>query len=124
MFWVVLLWLAICAWQDVRKREVDNALTIPAIVAMFLWRVWYPDGIAFLMATLFFFLGLGGILPGGDAKGLMAMALYSPEMTLCALLGAGMFWLITRRPIPAYVGFLAGVLAYFAISTCLLQGYL
>ncbi|MEJ5200638.1 MAG: prepilin peptidase [Anaerolineales bacterium] len=115
MIYVVLLWLVICTWQDVRKREVDNALTIPMIVVMFLWRVWYPDGIAFLMTTLFFFLGLGGVLPGGDAKGLMAMALYSPEMTLCALLGAGLLWLILRRKFPAYVGFLVGALTYFAI---------
>jgi len=58
-------------------------------------------------------LTLAGVLPGGDMKGLVALALFDPRLYLLAWLGAGavyVLWRMVRRErrMPGYVGFLAG----------------
>lgn len=116
MIGVILVWLGICAWQDVKWREIPNALTLPMVVSLFLWRLPRPDGVVYLLALGMFLMGLMGLLPGGDAKGLIAIALYSPLLLGFCLLGSGIVWLFGRfrgqTAIPGYAGFLLGAILY------------
>ena len=119
MIWGLLIWLAVCAWEDVRKREVPNGLTLPMLAGMMVWRIFHPDAGAFMLAGVIFVMGLFGLLPGGDAKGLIALALFSPELSVLALLMAGVVWLGYRlfrhRKAPGFAGFLTGAILYLAL---------
>jgi len=106
-------WLALCAWWDYRLRLVPNWLTVSAIVAAASARLvtgsneWLPWTLALLMLAAVLF----GWLPGGDGKGLMALAIVSPSVLAAACTGAAVLQIVTRRKIPGFVGFFLGVLA-------------
>lgn len=106
-------WLAVCAWYDYRFRRLPNWLTVGAIVIATGIRLvfgageWLPWSLALLMLVAV----LLGWLPGGDGKGLMALALVSPTALACAWTGAAILLLVTRRKVPGFVGFFLGVLA-------------
>jgi len=34
------IWLGIMAWQDARKKEVSNWLTVPPVFVVAGWRAW------------------------------------------------------------------------------------
>lgn len=97
-------------WKDVRDLEVPNILTVPMIVAMLILRLRHPDVVAFVAATLFFILGFLALIPGGDAKGLIAISLYSPEVLVFCLFGAVLVKLFCRNELhtPGYLGFFTG----------------
>ena len=107
---IVFLWLCVCMLEDVRNLEVPNILTVPMIVAMLILRLRHPDVVAFVAATLFFLLGFLALIPGGDAKGLIAISLYSPEVLVFCLFGAGLVKLFCRNEVhtPGYLGFFTG----------------
>ncbi len=117
---LVLFWLALCAWHDLRKREVPDWLTLPALGPAFLWRILQPGGdwLPFALAGVTLALCLLGFLPGGDAKGLMAMGLYDPGLFVWVWVGAVVTYLPWRlvfrqRRLPGYVGFLVGAVGWF-----------
>ncbi|GAP08811.1 hypothetical protein ATHL_03772 [Anaerolinea thermolimosa] len=63
-------------------------------------------------------LALAGVLPGGDMKGLVAMALFDPRLYLLAWLGAGAVYLVWRivhgeRRMPGSVGFVVGAVGWW-----------
>jgi prepilin peptidase CpaA len=100
--------------HDLRKREVPDWLTLPALALALGWRLVHPDGwLPWGLAGATVALTLTGVLPGGDMKGLAAMALADPRLYLLAWLGAGgvyLLWRVARRErwMPGYVGFLVG----------------
>jgi prepilin peptidase CpaA len=118
----IFLWLLVCAVFDLRRREVPDWLTLPAVAAGLLWRALHPDGwLAWALAGVTIVLTLINVLPGGDMKGLAALALIDPRLYLAAWLGAGgvyLVWRLVRRErwIPGYVGFLVGVAGFVLTS--------
>ncbi|WP_299030272.1 A24 family peptidase, partial [uncultured Thermanaerothrix sp.] len=81
----VLLWLVVCALLDLRRREVPDGLTLPAVVLAFGWRALDPGGwLPWVLAGVTVILTLAGVLSGGDMKGLVAMALVDPRLYLLA----------------------------------------
>lgn len=112
----VFVWLIICAVFDLHRREVPDWLTLPAVALALVWQIAHPAGwLPWALAGVTVALTLPGVLPGGDMKGLVALALYDPFLHLSAWLGAGVvyliWWLVRREHrMPGYVGFAAGVL--------------
>ncbi len=110
----VLLWLVICALYDLRRREVPDWLTLPVVILALVWQVIHPVGwLPWALAGATVVFTLLGVLPGGDMKGLVALALYDPRLYLSAWLGAGgvyLIWRVVRRErwMPGYVGFAVG----------------
>ncbi len=118
---MILLWLLVCAWHDVRRREVPDWLTLPAVVLALGWQVVYPGGwLPWALAVVTIVLTLAGVLPGGDMKGLVALALFDPRLYLLAWLGAVVVYLLWRmlrreRRMPGYVGFVVGGIAWIIV---------
>ncbi len=70
----LVAWTWGCALYDTRERRIPNWLTIPAVVATFVWAAaegcaWLTVAIWALLAALFGW----GLMGGGDAKMLMAL---------------------------------------------------
>lgn len=111
---IILGWLLVAALIDARNRIAPDWLMFPGLIFSFIWRMlhpleWLPWGLSLLMVALC----LAGSLPGGDMKGLVAMALFDPNLFFMAWIGAGcifVLWRLVRRErhMPGYVGFLAG----------------
>ncbi|MDU9394240.1 prepilin peptidase [Pseudomonas japonica] len=109
---VLLLWLALCAEQDVRERQIANTLTLGAatfaLVYLFLtghtWIGAEPADAALALA-LVMLLTLPGYILGrlgaGDVKLLGALALATDQWYLLGtFIGAGLTllaWLLGRR---------------------------
>jgi len=119
---VVLLWLALCAGFDLKRREVPNWMTLPVLAGMLVWRALHPEGwLPWALAGATVILTLAGLLPGGDMKGLVGMALLDPRLYLAAWLGAGavyLLWRVVRRErrMPGYVGFLIGAVGLLLLG--------
>jgi Flp pilus assembly protein protease CpaA len=95
----IVLWLAICAWCDMRTGEVPNPLTLPAIAIGAVVAVLNGLGafalFAIILAALFFLypkIGIGG----ADAKILTALAGLWPESLPVVLVGL-LVWSLARR---------------------------
>lgn len=116
---LILLWLAVCAVFDLHRREVPDGLTLPAVALALVYRLLTPEGwLPWVLAVTTIVLTLAGVLPGGDMKGLVAMALFDPRLYLLAWLGAGVVyvvWRILRRErwMPGYVGFVVGAVGWW-----------
>lgn len=114
----IMLWISICAWHDLRRREVPDWLTLPAVGLGLVWRILYPDGwLPWALAGAAVALTLADVLPGGDMKGLAAMALFDPRLHLLAWVGAALTWFVWRmarreRAMPGYLGFAVGLLMW------------
>lgn len=118
----ILIWLLACAVFDVRRREVPDWLTLPAVGLGLAWQVFHPQGwLPWALAGATIGLTLAGLLPGGDMKGLVAMAWMDVGLYLYAWLGAAVvyaLWRAVRREktLPGYLGFLVGgVLEWISI---------
>ncbi len=118
----VVAWLSVCAAHDLHRREVPDGLTLPAVGLGLVYRVVMPDGwLPWALAVVTVVLTLLGVLPGGDMKGLVAMALFDPRLYLLAWLGAGavyLLWRILRREhrMPGYVGFVVGAVGWLLLG--------
>ncbi|PWB29771.1 prepilin peptidase [Pseudomonas sp. SDI] len=109
---VLLLWLVLCAEQDVRERQIANTLTLGAGACALLYlfisgHTWigadaseggWALAIVMLLTLPGYMLGQFG---AGDVKLLAALALATDRMyVLGTLIGAGvslLLWLIGRR---------------------------
>lgn len=119
---LILLWLVALSVFDLRRREVPDWLTLPVIGVMW-YRLLMPDGwLPWALAGVTVLLTLAGVLPGGDMKGLAAMALFDARLYVLAWLGAGVVyvaWRIFRREqrMPGYVGFVVGGVVWWWLVT-------
>jgi len=115
----VVGWLAVCAGYDLRRREVPDWLTLPAALLALGWQVANHGGwLPWVLAGVTVLLTLAGVLPGGDMKGLVALALLDPCLYLLAWLGAGLVYLLWRvvrreRRMPGYMGFVVGAVGWW-----------
>lgn len=120
MIWMNLLllgWLSVCAGFDLRTRQVPNLLTVPVLALAFFFRcLAAADALPWLLSAALLFLWLGGWLPGGDAKGLIALALFDPPLCLAATLGAALIFPFYPRSLPGFLGFLIGVGCFCCIN--------
>ncbi|MDQ0650920.1 prepilin peptidase [Pseudomonas cedrina] len=116
---VILLWLGLCALQDVHQRQIANGLTLGAALLALIYLSWTgatwlgapadEGGWAFAVALL---LTLPGYVLGrfgaGDVKLLAALALASNLDTLLwSLIGAAVFqggWFFIRQWLSGHRG--------------------
>jgi len=109
---LLLVWLAICAEQDARQRQVSNWLTLGAVLLALSYMLitghtWLgadasAGGWALLLAGLFTLPGyVLGRLGAGDVKLLAALALATDSRFLLGtFIGAGVtsvIWILTRQ---------------------------
>ena len=113
---VIVFWLALCALQDIRQRQIANALTLGGGLLALIYLLWVgvtwmgasagEGGWAFALALL---LGLPGYALGrfgaGDVKLLAALALAtSTEYLLWSLIGSAVamsVWVVIRQRLSA-----------------------
>ncbi|NIF17890.1 A24 family peptidase [Pantoea sp. Cy-639] len=109
---VLLMWLALCAEQDVRERQISNSLTLGVAAFALIWL--FATGHSWIGAdasdagwalAIVMLLTLPGYMLGrfgaGDVKlmGTLALAT-SPQYVLGTFIGAGitvLAWLLGRR---------------------------
>ncbi|MFJ7143644.1 prepilin peptidase [Pseudomonas protegens] len=105
-FWVLWIWLAICALQDLHQRHIANPLTLGAALLAAFYLLWTGStwlgasaaqgGWALLLALLFTLPGYAmGRMGAGDVKLMAALGLLSdPGHLLGAFIGAGLCSLV------------------------------
>jgi len=92
-FWVLWIWLALCALQDLRQRHIANTLTLGAALLAAGYLLWTGStwlgaaaaqgGWALLLALLFTLPGYAmGRMGAGDVK-LMAPWAWPPIPSTC-----------------------------------------
>lgn len=108
----LLIWLALCAAQDARKRHIANGLTLGAGVLALVYLLWTKTtwlgadaaqgGWAFLLALAFTLPGYRmGRLGAGDVKLMVALGLATDGMHLLGtFIGAGLASVIWRLLAP------------------------
>lgn len=109
---VLLMWLALCSEQDVRERQISNALTLGVATVALVWL--FATGHSWIGAdasdagwalAIVMLLTLPGYMLGrfgaADVKLMGALALAtSPQYVLGTFIGAGITvvaWLLSRR---------------------------
>lgn len=115
----ILVWLAICAEQDARQRQIGNGLTLGAAALALLYllvqgQTWLgaaasEGGWALLLALLFTLPGYWlGRLGAADVKLMAAVALMTDRPhVLGTFIGAGvatLLWLVIRQKIWPLMG--------------------
>lgn len=116
---VILLWLGLCAWQDIRQRQIANGLTLGAALLALIYLLWTgttwqgapagDGGWAFAVALLLTLPGYAlGRFGAGDVKLLAALALASRlDVLLWSLIGAAFFqtcWVLASQRLSALQG--------------------
>ncbi|WP_312490181.1 prepilin peptidase [Pseudomonas cremoris] len=115
---VIVFWLALCALQDMRQRQIANVLTLGGGLLALIYLLWVgvtwigapasDGGWAFALALL---LGLPGYAQGrfgaGDVKLLAALGLAThTEYLLWSLIGSAVamcVWIVMRQGLSARV---------------------
>ena len=120
------LWLAICAVQDWRRREVSNWLTLPPLGLGLLLRLFGfaggSPGLLLLAAGVLLLAWRVGWLGGADLKACLSLALLDLRLLGWAWLGLGLWYLLLHtafrrtdlKRLPGFVGFTTGVFMLFA----------
>lgn len=116
---VILLWLGLCALQDMRQRQIANGLTLGAALLALIFLLWTgttwlgapasEGGRAFALALLLTLPGYAlGRFGAGDVKLLAALALASTlDYLLWSLIGAALFqacWVLVSQRLRARRG--------------------
>jgi Flp pilus assembly protein protease CpaA len=125
LFLLTVLWLVVCAVQDLFRRQVSNWLTLPPFVAAGVWAIWHGGdtlllfGLVTLVMLVLFWKGGTG---GADGKILAVLAVVSPAALILALLANTLIGVVVflrhGRGVryPAVPGFAAGVLLSIPIQ--------
>jgi len=99
---VLVIWLALCAVQDIRSRQISNCLTLGAALLALVYLLWSgttwlgapaaEGGGAFALALLFTLPGYAlGRLGAGDVKLIAALGLATNHLyVLGTFIGAGL----------------------------------
>ena len=107
IFAILLLWLAICAYQDFRTAEVSNWLTLPplglALAARLVGWLATPWWIIFTIWMLALILWHKDRLGGADAKAWMTFSLLGNGILWSAYLGL-LVWYAAVIWVYAYLG--------------------
>lgn len=113
---VILLWLGLCALQDMRQRQIANSLTLGGALLALIYLLWMgltwlaapasEGGWAFAVALLLTLPGYAlGRFGAGDVKLLAALALASSlDVLLWSLIGAAVFqgaWVLISQRLSA-----------------------
>ncbi|WP_411381311.1 prepilin peptidase [Pseudomonas sp. MPB26] len=113
---VILLWLGLCALQDMHQRQIANGLTLGVALLALIYLSWGDatwlgasadeGGWAFALALLLTLPGYAlGRFGAGDVKLLAALALASSlDALLWSLIGAAVVqsgWVLTRQRLSA-----------------------
>ena len=113
---VIVFWLALCALQDIRQRQIANALTLGGGLLALIYLLWMgvtwlgasaaQGGWAFVLALLLTLPGYAlGRFGAGDVKLLAALALATDvDYLLWSLIGAAVAqgaWLLIRQGLSA-----------------------
>jgi prepilin peptidase CpaA len=129
MMWIsglIILWLGVCAVQDLLRRQVSNWLTIPPFAAAGVWAVWRGGatlllfGLVSLVMVFSFWKGGTG---GADGKILATLAVFLPTgfllVVVLRLVVGVWLWMRHGRTahFPAVPVFAAG-----AVLSIILQG--
>lgn len=116
---VILLWLGLCALQDMRQRQIANGLTLGAALPALIFLLWTgttwlgapasEGGWAFALALLLTLPGYAlGRFGAGDVKLLAALALASTlDYLLWSLIGAALLqacWVLVSQRLRARRG--------------------
>ncbi|KTB67927.1 prepilin peptidase [Pseudomonas allii] len=116
---VILLWLGLCALQDMRQRQIANGLTLGAALLALIFLLWTgttwlgapasEGGWAFALALLLTLPGYAlGRFGAGDVKLLAALALASTlDYLLWSLIGAALLqacWVLVSQRLRARRG--------------------
>jgi Flp pilus assembly protein protease CpaA len=111
---IVIVWLAVCAFQDWKHGEVSNWLTIPAMIIGMGYSVFQGRERMIICAAALVglvLLYIMGSLGGADVKVLIALAGLWPTAMLAALLAQGVWGMVVLikkgrgakfRAIPTY----------------------
>ncbi|PRA30647.1 prepilin peptidase [Pseudomonas poae] len=109
---VIVIWLGLCALQDIRQRQIANSLTLGAALLALLYLLWMggtwlgasaaQGGWAFALALLLTLPGYAlGRFGAGDVKLLAALALATDvDYLLWSLIGAAVAqgaWLLISQ---------------------------
>ncbi len=121
---IIVTWLALCAWQDWKRREVSNWLTLPPMVLAFILRLLGraagPLPLLGLILIIVLMIFQWRWFGGADAKVLIALALLDTRLALWAWTGTvawyGLLFLYGRSiardrdriRLPGMLGFLIG----------------
>jgi len=124
----LVLWLAICAFQDYRNGEVSNWLPLPPLGLSLAARLvgclttpWWTIGLVCALALLLWY---GEKLGGADAKAWLTFSLLGDEILWGAFIGlmiwyAAVFWAFdycaygSNHRFPGFPGYLLGL--YFTV---------
>lgn len=112
----LVLWLTVCAVQDLFRRQVSNRLTLPPFVAAGVWAVLRGGEtlLLFGLVTLVMFWSWTKGVGAADGKILAVLAVFLPAGFLLAvvlrLIVGGWLWLRHGRTVrfPAVPVFAAG----------------
>ena len=119
-------WLAACAVQDWRKREVSNGLILPAFgIGALLRLAGFGQGEMLwvgIAGVLLYLAWLKGWIGGADCKAGLALALLDLQMLAWAWIGLGVWYGLLRlafrreevHRLPGFVGFTVGAVLYLA----------
>ncbi|UII72185.1 prepilin peptidase [Pseudomonas sp. HN11] len=114
---VILIWLGLCALQDIRQRQIANGLTLGAALLALIYLLWRgttwlgapagDGGWAFAVALLLTLPGYAlGRFGAGDVKLLVALALSSHlDALLWSLIGAAACqgaWVLIHQRLSAH----------------------
>ena len=119
----IFLWLAICAFQDYRKGEVSNWLTLPPLglslaarLIGWLTTAWWTIGLVWALAL---FLWYWDKLGGADTKAWLTFSLLGDEVLWGAFIGlmiwySAVYWVFARcghrdkHRFPGFPGYFLG----------------
>lgn len=126
----LVLWLVVCAVQDLFRRQVSNWLTLPPFVLAAVWAVWHGGEtlLLFGLVTLVMFWSWKKGVGAADGKILAVLAVFMPAGFLLAVvlrLVAGV-WLWMRHGrtarFPAVPVFAAGAVLSIPIQFQIFSG--
>lgn len=126
---VALFWLGVCSWQDWKRRQVSNWLTLPSLaLALGLRLLGLSSGPLLLVILILAASAVawrGGWMGGTDAKVMAALAMADARLALWAWVGATVWYALLfaygrfiakdrdRIRLPGMLGFLIGAGAYW-----------
>ncbi|WP_322793279.1 prepilin peptidase [Bellilinea sp.] len=120
----LVLWLTVCAVQDLLRRQVSNWLTLPAFLLAGLWAVWHGGEtlLLFGLVTLIMVWSWQKGVGAADGKIMAVLAVFMPAGFLLAvvlrLLVGGWLWMRHGRAarFPAVPVFAAGAVLSIPIQ--------